>query len=1191
MKQWTKEQKAAIEARGSNLLIAAAAGSGKTAVLVERIIKMILQDKIDIDKLLIVTFTNAAAGEMRERIADAIVKELEKKNDNEEHLRRQMTLLNKASIMTVHAFCIEVVKKHFHFIDIDPTFRIGDITEIDILQLEVIEELLEEEYEKNHTTFIELVETFGGTREDEPLQNLILKVYHFIQSQPKPYQWLREKVEDFNVDLENFEETPWVNTMKRSILIGLKAAVDLLKEAEKICNKPQGPYKYLEAIQDDLKQIEGLRQGLEKGIRTFYRDIENFKHKAFSRGKQEVDEVLKEAVKDLRDKSKDIIKSIKKDIFLLSPEEYVEDLKALHPLMIYLYDMVVDFERIYAEKKRERGIVDFNDLEHYALEILENEKAAGEYRDRFEYIFIDEYQDSNIVQETLIGFIKRENNLFMVGDVKQSIYRFRLADPTLFIDKYEGYQLEEEALYRKIHLAKNFRSRGEILDGVNFIFRNIMSKALGEIDYNKEAYLYQGGSFEPMEDASIEVNIIEKDLEVEEELEEEIEELEDIEVEAAMVAKRIRELLKEKIYDPEEKRYRNILYKDIVILMRTTQNWAQIFLETLTAENVPVYADVNAGYFEAVEISMFMNLLKIIDNKRQDLPLLSVMRSPIGKFTLEELIEIRVCQKEVSFFDAVLTYIENNQNSLAIKVKSFLARLTEWADEARFMKTDELIWKLFIDTGYFYYVGAMPGGKQKQANLRMLLNRASQFEKTSVKGLFNFIKFIEKLESSKGDMGVAKVLGEKDNVVRIMSVHKSKGLEFPVVFLAGMGKNFNLRDVHADLLLHKDLGLGPKFTDIKLRTYRDTIAKLAMKNKIKIESLSEEMRILYVALTRAVDKLILIGSTKKLSRQVEKWSKNTNTYMLTSARNYLDWIGMVLTKHPKGKVLREIAKIKLEPEKLFEDNTKFKVHLLSRKDIGLEKQEKTDKEEEIKEKLKHDPKEILTSYKSKIDQVLNWSYPHRAATTIPSKLSVSEIKKSRMATMESMGYKIPTLVRRPKFLESTKTFTAAERGTILHFVLQHIDLKEIEKNNNIEEQIQWMIVKELLTEEEAMTVEVPKIEGYFKSELGKRMLKATKVYREVPFNIKKKAKDVIEGLQGCEETLLVQGIIDCYFQEEDGLVLIDYKSDSVVNTSEEIKKKYEVQLELYREALEKITGKSIKESYLYLFDIDQGVKL
>ncbi|AKL96784.1 ATP-dependent helicase/nuclease subunit A [Clostridium aceticum] len=1191
MRQWTREQKAAIEARGSNLLIAAAAGSGKTAVLVERIIKIILQDKMDIDKLLIVTFTNAAAGEMRERIADAIVKELEKKNDNEEHLRRQMTLLNKASIMTVHAFCIEVVKKHFHFIDIDPTFRIGDITEIDILQLEALEELLEEEYEKNNDTFIELVEAFGGTKEDEPLQNLILKIYRFIQSQPKPYQWLREKAEAFHVDLENFEQTPWVDTMKESIFMGLKAALDLLKEAEEICNKPQGPYKYLEAIQDDLRQIEGLKQSLREGIRIFYRDIEGFKHKSFSRGKQEVDEVLKEAVKDLRDKSKDIIKTIKKDVFLLSPEEYVEDLKALHPLMIYLYDMVVSFEKIYGEKKRERGIVDFNDLEHYALEILENEKAAREYRDRFQYIFIDEYQDSNIVQETLIGFIKREDNLFMVGDVKQSIYRFRLADPTLFIDKYEAYQLEEDALYRKIHLAKNFRSRGEILDGVNFIFHHIMSKALGEIDYNEEAYLYQGGNFEAIEDASIEVNIIEKDFETEEELEEELEELEDIEVEAALVAKRIRELLKEKIYDPEEKRYRNVIYKDIVILMRTTQNWAQTFLETLTAENIPVYADVNAGYFEAVEISMFMNLLKIIDNKRQDLPLLSVMRSPIGKFTVEELIEIRICRKEVSFFDALLTYIESYENSLTIKIKGFLADLSRWADEARFMKTNELIWKLFIDTGYFYYVGAMPGGKQKQANLRLLLNRASQFEKTSVKGLFGFIKFIEKLESSKGDMGVAKVLGEKDNVVRIMSVHKSKGLEFPVVILAGMGKNFNLRDVHADLLLHKDLGLGPKFTDIKLRTYRDTIAKLAMKNKIKIESLSEEMRILYVALTRAVDKLILVGSTKKLSKQVEKWSKNMNTYMLTSARNYLDWIGMVLTKHPKGEALRERAEIKMDMNKLLEDKAKFTVHLLSRKDIGIEKLEKTDRQEEIKEKLRNYHGEDLTPYKNKIDHILNWKYPHIAATTIPSKLSVSEIKKSKVAAMEKMGYKIPTLVRKPKFLESTKNFTAAELGTILHFVLQHLDLREIEKNNNIKEQLQWMVAKELLTEEESLTVDVEKIGNYFDSELGRRMLKAEKVYREVPFNIKKKAKDVIEGLEECEETLLVQGVIDCYFQEEDRLVLVDYKSDRVVNTCEEIKKKYEVQLELYREALEKITGKNIKESYLYLFDRDEAVKL
>lgn len=1192
MKNWTKEQKAAIDARESNLLVSAAAGSGKTAVLVERIIQIILQDKMDIDKLLIVTFTNAAAGEMRERIGDAIVKELEKQDENEEHLRRQITLLNKASITTLHAFCIEVVKKHFHFIDIDPTFRIGDVTETSILQLEALEELLENEYEKSNPSFIELVERFGGTREDTPLQDLILKIYRFIQSQPKPYQWLKDRVEDFNLDLENFEKSLWVYTIKEGIEIHLKGAIDLLKEAKELCNRPDGPSKYAEAIEDDIKQIEDLQRILEEGIETFYKKIGGFKHKALGRGKQEVSEVLKEEVKSLREKVKDILKAIKKDIFALSPQEYLEDLKILYPLMLYLWQLVESFGRLYANKKNERGIVDFNDLEHYALTILENHKAAKEYQDRFQYIFIDEYQDSNIVQETLIHAIKREDNIFMVGDVKQSIYRFRLADPTLFIEKYESFQLGEGALNRRIDLSKNFRSRKEVLAGANYLFKHIMSKTLGEINYNEEAYLYEGRSFEAIKDPSIEVKIIEKDFEFEEEIEGEIEELEDIEVEARIVASRIKELLKEEIYDSEEKKHRPIQYKDIVVLMRTTQNWAETFLETFIRENIPAYADASTGYFEAIEINMFMNLLKIIDNKRQDLPLLSVMRSPIGKFAVGQLMEIRICHKEGSFYEAMEAYISVHDDDLTKKLKSFIIQLNQWADEARFMKIDEFIWKLFIDTGYFYYVGAMPGGQQKQANLRILLDRASQFEKTSIKGLFNFIKFIEKLERNKGDMGAAKILGENDNVVRIMSIHKSKGLEFPVVITAGLGKNFNLRDINADVLMHKDLGLGPKFVDLKLRTYRDTIAKLAMRDKIKMESLSEEMRILYVAMTRPIDKLILVGSTKNLIKQVEKWSKNINPYTLSSARNYLDWIGMVVTKHPDGEPLRQAAEIELQSDKLMEDSSRWSISILNRQHIVLEELKTTDLKKDIREKLENFQLEEFTPFKEKIDAILNWKYPHERATTIPSKLSVSQIKKSTIANMDSISYSIPNLVRRPKFMEDTKAFTAAEKGTILHFVLQHLDFKMVENQNYLKEQMEMMIAKELLTEEEAKTVDIAKIEGLLASDLGKRMIRSNKIFREVPFNIKKKASDVILGLEDCDESLLVQGIIDCYFEEDGKLVLVDYKSDYIPNGDISIiLKKYEIQLQLYREALEKITGKEVKESYLYLLDINRAVEL
>jgi len=1195
MMNWTEEQQAAIDAVGSNLLISAAAGSGKTAVLVERIIRIILKDKIDIDRLLIVTFTNAAAGEMRERISTAIMEEMDKKTGDEQHLRRQISLLNRASISTIHSFCIDVVRRHFHIIDVDPGFRIGDVTETGILKLEALEELFEEEYEKADNIFFQLVETFGGTKEDRPLQDLVLRVHGFIQSQPYPETWLREKVEKFALSIEDFNDSDWVKTIKDRIEIRLEGALDFLNDALILARKSGGPKSYEDAILSDIDQVSRLYDNLHLPVMAFHEILNDIEHDRLKASKDS-DPVMKEECKELRDRAKGIIGDIKDNIFAADPKEYVEDLNKLYPLMDYLYKLVVAFTEKYSEKKAERGIVDFNDLEHYALRILADEPVAQEYRERFEYIFVDEYQDSNIVQETLIQSIKRKDNLFMVGDVKQSIYRFRLADPTLFIEKYETFGSTAENIDRRIDLFKNFRSRGEILNGVNYIFKHIMSKELGEIDYDDRAALYQGVNFESIKDSSIEVNLIEK--ETDGDMEEELQELADIEVEAHIVANRIKELLNEEIYDTKLERYRKSEYKDIVVLLRTVQNWAQNFLEVFINEGIPVYADANTGYFEAIEVSMFLNLLRVIDNKRQDIPLLSVMRSPIGDFTTEELIDIRIYDKSGTYYDAIGRYIEENDDDLKYKLILFIEKLNRWSDEARYIKIDQFIWKLFMDTGYYYYVGAMPGGFQRQANLRVLFDRACQFEKTSIRGLFNFIKFIEKLQGSREDMGAAKILGENDNVVRIMSVHKSKGLEFPVVIAAGMGKNFNLRDTNADILLHKDLGLGPKFADPDLRIYRDTVAKLAMKDQIKIENLSEEMRILYVAFTRAEDRLILVGSLKNMAKLVKKWDGSDNVYSLMNGRNYMDWIGPVLTKHPDAEDLRQLGDLEFDEYRYNTENSKWSINILGRQDIILKEQEKLLKKEVYKEKLvsfdrKDFPPNDYTKYREEIYDRLNWEYSYPDATLIPSKLSVSDIRKTTIQEIDSIVHQIPTLIKSPKFMEGKKVFTAAERGTIIHFVLQHLDLNNVYNREQIHEQIDFMVAKELITEEESEVVNIEKILNYFNSEIGRRMLKAGRVHRETPFIVEKPAGSIIEGLsKSLEEKLLVQGIIDCYFEEDDGLVLVDYKNDTVFNGDIlSIITRYKIQLHLYREALEQITAREVKETYLYLFDIDRGVRI
>lgn len=1190
MVMWTDDQKSAIDARGNNLLVAAAAGSGKTAVLVERIIRLIIKDQIDIDKLLIVTFTNAAAGEMRERIGAAILKELEKKNENEEHLRKQINLLNRASISTLHSFCIDVVRKYFHLIDIDPNFRIGDSTETSIMKMEVLEELFEREYEKEDENFLGLVERFGGNKEDTPLQDLTLKLYEFIQSQPYPKKWLRERVEDFNIDINGFKETNWYEIILRQIQIALIGANELFIEAKALCQKPNGPIGYVKAILDDIALTDSLVNLLGSGLDHFYHELKDVKHKRLGRVSKEVDEDLKEKVKGLRDQGKDIIKNIREDILTKSPEAYIQDLNELYPFMEYLYKLVSEFDDGYGEKKVDRGIVDFNDLEHYALAILENEQPAKEYKEKYEYIFVDEYQDSNIVQETILGFIKKDNNFFMVGDVKQSIYRFRLADPSLFISKYETFEKDCGALNRRIDLSKNFRSREEVINGVNFIFKNIMTKEFGEIDYDEGAYLYKGADHKPIEDASIEVNIIEKKEESYEE-DEILEEMEDIEVEARIVSKRIKELLGKEIYDQRIDTYRKITYKDIVVLLRTTKNWAQTFLEVFIEEGIPAYADVNTGYFEAIEVNIFMNLLKVIDNKRQDIPLLSVMRSYIGGFDTEDLIKIRVGSNQVSYFEAIKEYIAKEEDELKYKCIRFLEKIKKYKTYARYMHIDELIWKLLKETGYYDYYGAMVGGVQRQANLKILVDRARQFENTSIKGLFNFIKFIDKLKSSSGDMGTAKTLGENDDVIRIMSIHKSKGLEFPIVIVGGMGKQFNLMDMNNQVLFHKDLGIGPRYVDPDRRQYADTIAKIAMKNKIKIESLSEEMRILYVALTRAKDKLILVGSIRDIEKSTKKWTKKMNPFYLSRGKSYLDWIGPALIRHEDGQILRELAEVFWNKESFYEDDSKWSIRKIDKKHIRLEEMEKRINQLAFK-KFLEDFRNKTVDEDHFVAKRLNWSYENHIATKIPSKLSVTEIKRIANNQLDGIGMNIPMLIKRPKFMEGKKQLTGAEKGTIIHFVMQHLDLEKINNKEAIEEQIQKMVKAELLKPEEATVIDVSKIVKFFESPIGKRVCVSNQVFREVPFNLVKEANEIISDIESCEENLLVQGVIDCYFEEEDGYILVDYKSDYVTtNQKEELIEKYKIQVKVYKEALENITGKTVKESYLYLFHLDEALKI
>lgn len=1193
MPNWTKEQYEAIITKGSNLLVSAAAGSGKTAVLVERIIKIVTEDLVDIDRLLIVTFTNAAAGEMRERIQKALTDKLNSDCENEEHIRRQLTLLNKASIATLHSFCIDVVRKNFHKLGIDPSFRIGNATEKEILIRDIIDDIMEKEYENGDDNFYKLVESYGGVKDDSKIRELILKLFYFIQSKPYPLKWLSEAIEMFNISNEDYNYNQWILTIKEDVKTELKGAIELINESIILCNEVNGPIEYEDTLTNDLDIMSSLIHDLSIDLDLFNNNLNSIKFKRIPTikkdRKSEVDERIVTEIKNNRDYyKKKIIEPLKTKFGTKSIVEHFDNISELYPMMCHLFSIIERFQNLYKESKFEKGILDFNDLEHYALQILDDNNISDIFKNKFEYVFVDEYQDSNLVQETIVNRIKRDNNLFLVGDVKQSIYKFRMADPSLFIEKYEKYKLGE-GLNRKIILSKNFRSRFEILQGVNYIFKNIMSKEFGEIDYDEEAYLYKGLDFEPIDDSSIEVNIIEQNMNDIDDIDEELKELNNIEIEAKFITKRIKEIIGSETYSPKSKSYKKIDYKDIVILLRTTKNWASVFAEVLSKDGIPVYSEDNAGFLDSIEIKIFMNLLALIDNKNQDIPLLSVMRSSIGKFNIEELINIRLMYKNLSYYNAIKNYIKDNNDDLQKKLNKFITLLNALSEDVRCLKLSDFIWKAAIETGFYNYIGSMPRGSQRQANLRILIERAEEFENSTYKGLFNFISFIKKFNKSGGELSPAKILSENDNVVRLMSIHKSKGLEFPVVILAGLGKQFNLMDTKEDILLHKELGLGPKYVDIDNRTFSQTLPQIAIKRKIKLESLSEEMRILYVALTRPVDKLILLGSVKRLDKQCEKWAKKNTIYNLINSKCYLDWVMSCVSKHKDGFKIRDIAGL---DDNCFinSDSSKWSINIIDIREIFNEEKVLDERKELLKEKLYNFTLENKTELYNSIKERLRWNYYYSDAVGIPSKVSVSDLKEATFENINNINYKIPSLSKTPIFLEEIKEFSNSEKGTIIHFTMQHLDLSNIKDYESIKIQIDDLVQRELLTEDEANVISIDKILNFFSSLIGKRMLSVNEVNREVPFVLTKKAKDVIDGIGECEDSLLIQGIIDCYFEEDNEIVLIDYKTDNISEEKEFINR-YKKQIYYYKHALESISGKKVKECYIYSFNLNREIQI
>ncbi len=1269
--KWTKEQLEVIESRECNLLVAAAAGSGKTAVLVERIIQMITsrENPIDIDKLLVVTFTNAAASEMRERIGDAIGKALDENPENK-HLQNQLVLLNKSSITTIHSFCLDVIKSNFHRINLDPNFRIGDQTECAILKQEAIEEVFEDLYEERDEGFLNLVESYAERGGDKEVQDIILGIYSFAMASPEPKKWLIDSAERFNID-ENFDfsQSIWARAILDTVKIEINGLCLNMERALKEVESIEELATFAEKLSVEYKKIADISQACNKSWDEAYKKMASMSFENYVKGVKRISKDApsyikesKEKAKTIRDKTKKSLESIVSATFNKDNDSIREEIKYLYNIVKPISSVVLRFEEEYSNKKREKGIIDFNDIEHFALNILTDVDEKGNivpsdiavgYRNKFYEIFIDEYQDSNLVQEVLLKAVANTEtpNRFMVGDVKQSIYRFRQAKPELFLQKYNNYNDKKGSSHRKIMLYKNFRSREEVVDAVNYIFENIMNENIGEIEYTEKERLNLGANFNVDTDeksiigGATEIHLIQKDNKLDDDIindkddrinnkEDEIEEeekLDNIQLEARMVGNIIKDLMKvnedgkiQKVYDKGIDGYRPVEFRDIVILLRATSAWAPVFADELMNMDIPTYADVGVGYFDTIEIKTILSLLQIIDNPMQDIPLISVLKSPIFGFTPEDLIDIRVQSKDKIFYEVLKSTAEydgftdsQNENESEFipseecinKSKDFLIKLKEFKEKSMYMSTDEFIWYLYTRTGYYAYVGALPGGSQRQANLKVLFERAKQFEETSLKGIFNFVNFIEKLKKSSSDMGSAKTLGENANVVRIMSIHKSKGLEFPVVICSAMGKNFNTQDFKKSILYHHNLGYGPQFVDYERRISFPSIAKEALKSKINIENLSEEMRVLYVAFTRAKEKLIVTGSTRNIQDSIKRWSNGIESldtisqYEILKGKNFLDWIMPCVLRHRDlSNLLEEVG---LDAVFNVEHNSKWYGKLWNKNDILVEKKSDEEKEsiEEILEKIDVDNPD--SDYYSEIEEKLNYIYPYEFSTRKPATISVTEIKKIQNNYEEELINTIfeqKVILKKPLFIqneEEREKISGTERGTIVHLVMEVLDLKNVSSVNDIKSQIRGFVSKGIITEKQASIVNPYKIYKFFASNIGKRMLNAEIINREKSIYAQVNMKDIYiyEKLINNDdkklydnESVMLRGIVDAYFEEDNQIVLVDYKTDFVNEENiNQIIEKYKKQLDLYADIIETLTGKSVKEKCIYLFGVDEAV--
>jgi ATP-dependent helicase/nuclease subunit A len=1226
---WSPQQLAAIETRGKNILVAAAAGSGKTSVLVERIIRRVLDEiaPLDVDKILVVTFTNAAASEMRSRIAAALTEALAHSTESR-HIERQLVLLNSASISTLHAFCQTVVRQNFHMLDLDPKFRIAGEGETALLRTEVMETLFEGKYARADEDFLQLVEAYGNEQSDEGLHRLTLGLYDFSRSHPWPKDWLSGLQDAFMLPAgTDIETTPWSELVRRKLILDLEQARhSLLCMRQDACRS--GLEAYDETFADDQEKLEEILAAAERSWGLLEKAINDCEFKRMAAAPKGTAEEIRKPFQHGRKKALDKIKEFKSLFFSRTVEEFLEDMRLSAPLTAALADLVAEFSEEFTQAKREKGLVDFSDLEHYCLEILRAPEStcarvspspvAVALYEKYEEVMVDEYQDTNSVQEAILKLLASPEhpNRFMVGDVKQSIYRFRLAEPKLFLEKYRSYLDGENGV--RIDLSQNFRSRAGVLHAVNFLFRQVMTAQVAELEYGEAEKLNPGPEYPEVEGkilgGPVEVCLIDRDKEADAVLAEEKgnpaeqeagdeEDISGFEIEALYIARRIINLMEQgyQVYDKESKGYRRLTWRDMVILLRSVKGKADILVEALRREGAPVYAEIDSGYFRAVEVQVMLSVLSIIDNPCQDIPLAGALRSPVGGFTAPELARIRLCGSRGDLWEALQAAGGQGEEGLRDKVDLFVRRLEKWRDYSRRKGVPELIWKIYRDTGYYDYVGGMPGGRLRQANLRSLYDRARQYEATSFRGLFRFLRFVERLQDKGSDLAVARTLGEIEDVVRVMSIHKSKGLEFPVVFVADLGKNINLQDSRETILCHKDLGIGPYRIQPELRFRYPTLARFGISFKLMMETKAEELRILYVALTRAREKLILVGSASGLQKRATKWCQLVGNpqvsmpdWLVAGAKNYLDWLCPVLSRHSAGAVLREYAECDEEVRSgLFAgEPSDWKVEII--RGSELRRPQEPGMEEAVFLDCVRELQPVAGGTGVDwVEEKLGWQYAHNMVVGKPAKLSVTEIKRrfdllDRKELQQTVTPK--PIFARPRFVQDSQGLTGAEAGVILHSIMQHLQLREDMGEDDLHRQLADMVMKEILLEEHLQQVRLQSIIAFFHSALGRRLCRSGNVRRELPFSLTASAERFYPELAGRQETIFVQGVVDVLFDDPAGLVLLDYKTDHIHN-AEELARRYKVQLELYAQAVETIYRRPVAEKYLYAFSLQQSIRL